>query len=235
MPVDASDTRERLLQAGLRFFAEHGIHGAQMRDVVREAGQANDSAVHYHFGSRDGLLLAICEQQIARMEQPRLARLTAQADRPGSPDLATAVADLVLPTAILLRAAEGRQFLKIMAQLASLSGVRTGMMPAPIAGTALSAQLAQIQACTDRALPPKVRRERLAFLIGALTSSLADRARSIDAGARQGLGHDVYVANLTAMLVAALGAPGGDTAQAKRSTDPRTTRTGRPGRSTRRP
>src|SRR5690348_685256 len=87
--LDAIGTRDRLMQAGLRLFAEHGVHGAQMRDVVREAGQANDSAVHYHFGSRNGLLLAICDHYVAAMEPQRQVGATVLAD---------AVADLVDPT-----------------------------------------------------------------------------------------------------------------------------------------
>ena len=222
MAVDATQTRERLLEAGLRSFAEHGVHGAQMRDIVREAGQANDSAIHYHFGSRDGLLLAICQQQIDRMEPRRLRRL---AEQQPNPALTALVADLVEPTADLLRSEHGRQFLQVMAQLAGLSGVRTGLVPAPVEGTALSTQLQQIQSWCERAQAPSVARERVAFMIGALTSSLAERARTIDSGHRPALAHGVYVADLTSMLVAALGA----------ATDPRTAPRARPTRSTRRP
>ena len=78
MAVDATGTRAKLLRAGERLFAEHGIHGAQMRDIVRAAGQANDSAVHYHFGSRDGLLAAICAQHIDAMEPERQRRIADQ-------------------------------------------------------------------------------------------------------------------------------------------------------------
>jgi len=170
-----------------------------MCDVVREAGQANDSAVHYHFGSRDGLLLAICEHYVERMEPARHVR---------SASLFDAIADLVHPTAELLRSEDGRQFLNLMAQLAGLAGVRTGTIPAPMAGTALLEQLDQIQSLCAQSLPARIARERVAFMIGALTSSLADRARMIDAARRPALGHDVYVANLVVMLVAGLEAPG---------------------------
>ena len=222
MAVDATLTRERLLDAGLRFFAEHGVHGAQIRDIVREAGQANDSAVQYHFGSRDGLLVAICEQQIAAMEPARRARLDGQ---PSRVPLTTLVTNLVEPTAELLRSERGRQFLQVMAQLAGLAGVQTGLTPAPVVGTALAIQLQQIQDQCQRTMSARLTRERLGFVIGALTTSLADRARSIGRGARPLLGHDRYVANLTAMLVAALAAP----------RDPRTHPSARPRRSTRRP
>ncbi len=58
VPTDATATRAKLMAAGERVFAEHGIHGAQLRDIVRAAGQANDSAVHYHFGARARVVAA---------------------------------------------------------------------------------------------------------------------------------------------------------------------------------
>ena len=45
MPRDATDTREALIRAGERRFAADGIAGARLADIVRDAGQGNDSAV----------------------------------------------------------------------------------------------------------------------------------------------------------------------------------------------
>ena len=200
MPVDATATRDALIAAGERLFAERGIHGASMRDIVRAAGQANDSAVHYHFGSRDGLVLAICERHIAAMEPAREALLAGHPE----PDLATAVADLVAPTAELLRRPDGRRFLQIIAQLQRHSGVRTGRLAPPLTGTALLAQLNTLERLAPA--PQVLARERVAFLVSSLTTALADRARTIEAGGHPALGHARFVANLTAMLSAALGA-----------------------------
>lgn len=201
MPVDATATREALLAAGERLFAERGIHGASIRDIVRAAGQANDSAVHYHFGSRDGLIVAICERHIAAMEPARAARL---AEHP-EPDLFVAVADLVDPTAELLRSTPGRRFLQIMAQLQRHAGVRTGRLAAPLTGTALLTQLNALERLAPA--PRALARERIGFLVSSLTAALADRARAIDAGERPALGHRRFTANLAAMLAAALAAP----------------------------
>lgn len=185
----------------MRLFAEQGIHSAQMRDIVRAADQANDSAVHYHFGSRSGLLLAICTWQISVMEPARRSRLAARSD---PSDLAVAVADLVEPTAELLRSVTGRQFLVVMAQLAGYAGIRTGTIPAPVVGTALLEQLQTVQRCCAHTLTSALARERTAFMIGALTTSLADRAHTLRAGNRPLLAHRAYVRNLVAMLVAGL-------------------------------
>jgi TetR/AcrR family transcriptional regulator, regulator of cefoperazone and chloramphenicol sensitivity len=204
MAVDASETRAKLMAAGERLFAVHGIHGAQMRDIVRSAGQANDSAVHYHFGSRDGLLSAICQWHIDAMEPARLRRLAAQ---PGRPDLATVIADMVQPTADRLQTQEGRYFLRITAQLAGHAGVRSGSVPPPIVSRALRAQLEQVQRLCAASMPAELAGERVAVMIGALTAALADRAVRIDEGGPFVLDEASFVANLNAMLVGALLAP----------------------------
>ncbi len=73
MPKDASATREALIRAGAHLFAAHGIDAARTRDIVHHAGQANDSAITYHFGSRAGLLNAVLRNGITRMEPARAA------------------------------------------------------------------------------------------------------------------------------------------------------------------
>ena len=64
-------TRELLILAGERLIAEHGIEGVSLRKVGIEAGQKNTSAALYHFGNKEGLLLAIYEY---RMEHVDLRR-----------------------------------------------------------------------------------------------------------------------------------------------------------------
>jgi AcrR family transcriptional regulator len=201
VPTDATRTRERLLHEGARLFAERGIHGAQMRDVVRAAGQANDSAVHYHFGSREGLLTAICTRNLDAMEPERRERLARQ---DAAPDLATVLTDLIAPTSARLDSQDGRYFLRITAQLAGQAGVRTGSTPPPVVGEALRTQLGQLQEICARSVPAALAGERIAVVIGALTSALADRAVAIDEGPTPHLDPEAFLSNLVTMLSAAL-------------------------------
>ncbi|HZC69673.1 MAG TPA: helix-turn-helix domain-containing protein [Jatrophihabitans sp.] len=204
MALDATRTRAKLIAAGERLFAMQGIHGAQMRDIVRAAGQANDSAVHYHFGSRAGLLGAICQKHIDAMQPEREARL---ADQDPAPSLETVIADLVRPTAARLRTQDGRYFLQITAQLAGHAGVRSGSQPPPLVGRGLRKQLAQVQELCAEQIPVDLAGERVAFMIGALTAALAERASAVEAGASFVLDEEQFVANVEAMIVAALRAP----------------------------
>lgn len=207
MPRDATGTREALLRAGERLFAMKGVHGALTGDILRAAGQANGSAVHYHFGSREGLLLAIATKHVARMEPARESSLR-ELERDGrTVDLAAVVAAIVTPTAAELTSPDGRDFLRITAQLAGYAGFRTGGSADAIAGTALQRQVDLLEACCRSAMPGPLAGERLASAIGMLTATLADRARLLDAGEPPPLSHADFVDNLVQMMVGAIGAP----------------------------
>jgi len=211
VPRDATSTRERLLRAGAHLFARKGVDGALAREIVAMAGQANDSAVHYHFGSRRGLLGAIVDRHLLRMEEQRKPALDALVAGDGSADvgagLGAVLAAVVEPMAAELTDEGGRDFLRIVAQLAGESGARGGEVPHPLAGTALAAQLALLHArCRDH-LGELLARERIAIAIVMLTAALADRALRIDERLPLLLDHQAFTTNLVTMLTAALTAP----------------------------
>lgn len=87
-------TRLVILTAAERLFAERGFAAVANRDIVEAAGQSNNSAVAYHFGSRDELVRAISARHtgpIARRTAERCAGVTPEAS---TRDL---VACLVMP------------------------------------------------------------------------------------------------------------------------------------------
>ena len=186
------------MRAGERRFARDGVRGTRLADVVRDAGQGNDSAVGYHFGSREGLLRAIVERHVAAMDQQR--------EVPSGSDLRAVVAAVVEPTAALLRTEEGRDFLRIMEQVSDWSGLGAGRPNAALAGTVLEAQLRRLGELLVAEVGPVLARERAALLVTFLTGALAERARSRSAGRRQRLNHDDFMAHLVDVLAAALGA-----------------------------
>lgn len=62
--VGRSDqTRESLMRAAEKLFASEGIENVSVRSIVREAGQKNESALHYHFGGTAGLIEALVDQR----------------------------------------------------------------------------------------------------------------------------------------------------------------------------
>jgi AcrR family transcriptional regulator len=57
-------TRERLLQAATRLFADNGYRGASVRDICNLAG-SNPGAVSYHFGGKRQLYRAVLRRAAA--------------------------------------------------------------------------------------------------------------------------------------------------------------------------
>ncbi|MGH0037153.1 MAG: TetR/AcrR family transcriptional regulator [Myxococcota bacterium] len=72
----ASDTRERLLDVAEQLFAERGISGTSLRELTG-AADVNLAAVHYHFGSKEGLLDAVVERRASPINRERVAALDA--------------------------------------------------------------------------------------------------------------------------------------------------------------
>jgi AcrR family transcriptional regulator len=59
-------TRERLLQAATRLFADEGYRGASVRDICNQAG-ANPGAVSYHFGGKRQLYRAVLRRAASEL------------------------------------------------------------------------------------------------------------------------------------------------------------------------
>jgi AcrR family transcriptional regulator len=78
-------TRERILDAAERLFAQRGFHGVSIRDVTG-AAEVDVALVNYHFGSKQGLLEAVFLRRAEDLNSERLARLDAViADARGKP------------------------------------------------------------------------------------------------------------------------------------------------------
>ncbi|MEV0633579.1 TetR/AcrR family transcriptional regulator [Streptomyces sp. NPDC050619] len=69
-----ASTRDRLLDAAERLYAEHGFTATSLRTLTEAAG-ANVAAVNYHFGSKEGLLRAVVERAMASVNAERLRLL----------------------------------------------------------------------------------------------------------------------------------------------------------------
>jgi AcrR family transcriptional regulator len=87
-------TRELLLAAAERLFAERGMYAVSNRQISEAAGQGNNAAACYHFGARTDLLRAIERKHRIPIQDLRARILTEVAD---STDLRDWVGALVLP------------------------------------------------------------------------------------------------------------------------------------------
>lgn len=69
--TDLSSTKTGIVTAAERLFAVHGIEGVSLRQIGAEAGAGNNSAVQYHFGSKDRLIDAIIEYRLPALHARR--------------------------------------------------------------------------------------------------------------------------------------------------------------------
>lgn len=77
--VTHGPTASAMLDAAERLFAFKTIEGVSIREIVRESGQSNSYALHYHFGSREALIGALMERRIRTLDAMRARRLDAWA------------------------------------------------------------------------------------------------------------------------------------------------------------
>ena len=213
VPRDATQTRRDLLDAAARTFAEDGVRNASMVEITRRAGQRNSGALHYHFGSREGVLCAVLAEHAEFLAQ-REGELLAQARERSDDDVASVVEAVVRPAAELAESGwRGRSFLLILADLVeedpATFGPELREVLARTGGDAVYDEL------TRRlpALAPDVLVERLSLMTMFILRAVADRARADELArgpARRGraqLPYEDFVRNLVAMVAAAVAAP----------------------------
>jgi len=83
-PASLSDTadprtRERLLRAAVHVFDRKGYAAASVREIVERAG-VTKPALYYHFGNKEGLLVAVLNAAARRLAEA----LDQVAERPGT-------------------------------------------------------------------------------------------------------------------------------------------------------
>ena len=84
------ETRERLIDASARLFAERGFSKVTVREICRRAG-ANVAAVNYHFGGKQGLYDEIVNSAIRTMHKTTDEIRKAGTGEPPEEQLATFV------------------------------------------------------------------------------------------------------------------------------------------------
>lgn len=196
-------TRDRLLDEAERLFARSSIAGVTTRQIVEAAQQRNASAVSYHFGSREGLLLELLARRGSPVDDHRGAL---RAELGQQLTVADLVRCLVDPYCQLLHTEQGRAYVRIVAQLRGRFAA--WRVESDSSSTVhLAAILDELEVRPDLAAP--LRRERVVALIMVMTATTAERARRIDDGAEPELDHVAFVGNLVDMCSALVLAPRG--------------------------
>ena len=177
----ASATREAILVAAERLFAEHGVSAVSLRHIGEAAGQGNNTAVSYHFGSKIELIRAIVRKHGEPTEKGRQRMVDALGDAPSVRDW---VACLVRPvTDHLSTLGSPTWFARFSAQLMTDPGLReivmteTEVLPSP----ALREILDGLD-CAGPVLPAPVHAERSAMSRHLIVHVCAEFERDLAAG-----------------------------------------------------
>src|SRR5687767_15912210 len=101
VPAETSGTRDRIIAAAERLFAERGIDGVSLREINRASGARNAVAVQYHFEDRAGVVRAIIAKHRPAVEALRHELLDAY-EAAGQDDLWALSGCLVRPLAAKL-------------------------------------------------------------------------------------------------------------------------------------
>lgn len=79
-------TRAALVRSAERLIAERGLGAVSVKDITREAGARNPSAVHYHFGNLEELIKEVFAETFNAIESDRLKRFAKlEAETPDNP------------------------------------------------------------------------------------------------------------------------------------------------------
>jgi AcrR family transcriptional regulator len=203
----SADTRERLILAAEKLFAEQGVDAVSLRQVNTAAGQKNASAAHYHFGSKEELIASIYEFRMARVNARRHDMLKAL-DARGQVVLRDLVEAMVWPMVEEIESTKGgKHYIKFLAQV-------RGHPSHDIGRITRSKHASAMQSFNDRAVlllphvPANVFAIRFGLMIVQVVDSLADRHRLlVSPVSRETIPLSLFVSILVDGAVAALSAP----------------------------
>ncbi|AYJ52084.1 TetR/AcrR family transcriptional regulator [Rhodococcus sp. P1Y] len=170
----ASDTREAIMTEAERLFAELGVFAVSNRQVSEAAGQGNNAAVGYHFGTKADLIHAIVKKHMARVDAIRIRHLD---ERGASKDLRDWLTCLVRPsTDHLAELGNPTWYARFSAQILTDPNLRIIMQDESLASPALQRTLAGMRRCIPD-LPSDVRASRGEMARTLMIHVIADQER----------------------------------------------------------
>ncbi|MFT4569565.1 MAG: AcrR family transcriptional regulator [Hyphomicrobiaceae bacterium] len=173
----AEETKNRILDAAERLFAQRGFAATSLRTIISEAG-VNLAAVHYHFGSKEALIGAVFVRRFGPINQERIARLDElEKTCAGVVQLPEIIQAFVSP-AVRIATAEpdgGATLLRLIGRVHT----ELGSSARQILRKELGEVVDRFEASLQRALPELGRAElalRFRFVVAAMATALAAHA-----------------------------------------------------------
>ena len=114
---DAEDTKAQLKRAAQVLFARQGIDAVTVQQIVAAAGQRNNAALHYHFGTKEELIRQLLIDGAEQIDNRRQEMLSAM-DRAGGPTSVRQVLDILVCPVVELEADKRRRgYIRMVASI----------------------------------------------------------------------------------------------------------------------
>ena len=195
------ETRRDLVAAAERLFAGHGVDTPSLREITREAGQRNTSALQYHFGDRDELLRAVLAKHERDVDRNREALLD-QHELNGRDELGGLAGALTLPYVAKLDDADGgREYLQVVGEVVARPTRFAAVLPL----VTTTPSMVRWSKAVQPLLPPEAVGRPLHRRFAAIRfvhGELASRARE---GSRRD--HRLFTSHLVDLVTEVLAAP----------------------------
>lgn len=198
----------RLVLAAERLFAQRGIDGVSLRQIAVDAGSANNSAVHYHFGSKEGLIAAIFRYRLPQLINERRL-LSARCD---PDDLRSRLEAHVLPVLTLAESPDSH-YVSFVDQLQRHAlGSREGLLDLPPEGQRSNDEFLEDLHRLLGDLPGPLRQLRIAEAQALCVHAAADREWAIASGAAS-VPFELFAGSILDGITGFLAAPASDATQ----------------------
>jgi AcrR family transcriptional regulator len=172
-------TRATILETAERLFAEHGVFAVSNRQVGEAAGQGNNTAVGYHFGTKADLVRAISCRYLVPIEEIRQRMVAGIGDHP---DVRAWMSCLVRPvTEHLTAVGSPSWFARFGAQVMTDPTLRPIIMAESQSSPSMARIMEELNRCLPD-LPAEVHAERSDMARQLLLHVIAERERALAEG-----------------------------------------------------
>jgi AcrR family transcriptional regulator len=93
----SEETKNQIKAAAQMLFAQRGVDGVTVQEIVTAAGQRNNAALHYHFGSKEELIRQMVVDGAAVLDQRRREMLDEIEARGGPKSIREVMLVLMMP------------------------------------------------------------------------------------------------------------------------------------------
>lgn len=157
-----------------QMIAKHGIRGASVVAIAKAAGLSNNSAVQYHFGSKERLVRALLDIRMEAVDRRRLHLLNQLTEMPGHEiSIADMVRVYLQPFSEMADAEGMHTFARFFFQFLTQAQPWRGVPELHVTGVGRAAIQAHLAEITPH-ISPDARRIRLRWLVRLYLSAIVD-------------------------------------------------------------